>query len=237
MEKNKGHWGDETYHILTIAMCVPLYAFLWAYGFWLIPAFEYFDKAGMLDQSAIFHSLSRNDQSILFYRLVSMILSIPVCLICLYFSDRTSDKTRGKTPGPYGFIMRIFVLNATLSIAYNWAFLDGFPSNSYISNFNFVTTYLVFFCITGPIIEELTFRVSLFSLIRRRSSFWVANITSSVVFGVIHIGNGQYFVLVSTLWAIFWGYSYEKTQRPFFPIALHAANNFVASMFFIFAKH
>ncbi len=79
-----------------------------------------------------------------------------------------------------------------------------------------------------PIAEELFFRGFLFTALRKRSSFWISAILSSVCFGLVH-GDPIAIVYAFVLGLIISGV-YEKSKSIYIPILLHMLINFISTM-------
>lgn len=97
---------------------------------------------------------------------------------------------------------------------------------------------LVTDCLIAPFLEETIFRAGLFTALRRRFSFFLAAIISSIAFGSIHVmdsiitGNFMdlpYLILYAVIGMIF-AYAYEKSNSVCTSVGIHMINNVVASM-------
>ena len=83
--------------------------------------------------------------------------------------------------------------------------------------------------IVAPITEETLFRGLFFGALRSHSSFWVAGVASGLLFGAVHLGQGD--IAVGGLLAFFGlilAWLYERTGSLGPPIALHMLNNTIA---------
>ncbi len=88
---------------------------------------------------------------------------------------------------------------------------------------------LIFYSgIAMPILEELLFRALIFRLLRKKTSFWLAAVISSVLFGIYH-GNLVQFVYAS-LCGMFFAYVCEKGLSVLFSVWSHIIMNLTASM-------
>lgn len=82
--------------------------------------------------------------------------------------------------------------------------------------------------ISAPIIEEILFRGIVFRSIRKVSPAWLAILLSSILFGAYHLNPVQ--AVYATFMGIVAGIIYEKKKNLMFPIFVHVANNFIASI-------
>lgn len=220
--------------ILVLASVAGLlyYFVLLFHSFWFQPLFERFDGS-IPDSFLSFSTQPKSLKYIFLFRLFSGILSIPVCLVCLLLAYQGGFFERSKIQGSKWTIPVLFFVNLVFSIFYNIMIPKDFSLNSYISHINFVVTYVVFFSITGPIIEEIVFRVSIFSLLRDRGSFFFASSISSIGFGFLHFRSGFIWCAISSLLGFLWSYSYEKSLNPYVPIAFHIVSNTITTIFFL----
>jgi len=100
----------------------------------------------------------------------------------------------------------------------------------------------VMLVIVVPFVEEFLMRGLLFSSLRRRSSYWLAAIITSVMFAVLHLGGGE--AGAGPLWiaaidtfvlSLVLCYLRERTGRLWAGIGLHSIKNCIAFMaLFIF---
>jgi uncharacterized protein len=100
---------------------------------------------------------------------------------------------------------------------------------------SFSTPYIYFIIIVlAPIFEELLFRGFLYKGFREsKAGKWGAILTTSVIFGVIHIFNAiPIFIL-----GLFLGLAREKTGTVYVPMAMHATNNLIASGLIYYIVH
>jgi membrane protease YdiL (CAAX protease family) len=83
----------------------------------------------------------------------------------------------------------------------------------------------------APIGEELFFRGFLFNSLRRHG-FWLAAVLSSLAFGLVHVVNGNWF-LVPIMFFVGLGFAwlYERDGRILTPIAAHATFNLIGILF------
>lgn len=99
----------------------------------------------------------------------------------------------------------MLVFNISVNLILKAAFPNEIGQNQ--SSVNSITkTYpilsTIFFAFIGPICEELTYRLGLFSLLRRRNRV-IAYVASSLIFGLIHfgwstIGTNAFFIELAT---------------------------------------
>lgn len=82
--------------------------------------------------------------------------------------------------------------------------------------------------IAGPLIEEILFRGIVFRSIRKISPAWLTILLSSVLFGAYHMNPVQ-IVYASFMGAVA-GIIYEKKNNLIFPLLVHVANNFMATI-------
>lgn len=82
---------------------------------------------------------------------------------------------------------------------------------------------LVFGGLVGPFAEELLFRGVIYTWLRDRWNVWLANLASSLLFGILH-GEvsvaGAAFVL-----GIILAWSYERSRSLWPPVLIHVLNN------------
>lgn len=95
--------------------------------------------------------------------------------------------------------------------------------------------------VLAPILEEMVFRVGIFSFLYEKN-VKIAYFVSSVAFGMVHIISGLLTGDLSQLLFLFpysllgsvFCYLYEKQESVFAPMLVHAANNFVSMMTILF---
>lgn len=91
-------------------------------------------------------------------------------------------------------------------------------------------------CFFAPIVEECVFRGGVFTKLRSKTSFLLASLISSLLFGNIHFINTFFtldfsdlpFLLVYSGIGMVLAYGYEKSNTIFVPILLHFLNNLIA---------
>jgi membrane protease YdiL (CAAX protease family) len=91
--------------------------------------------------------------------------------------------------------------------------------------------------IGAPIGEELFFRGFLFGALRARNRFAVAAIISSLAFGLVHVVDGNWF-LVPVMFAVgtCFAYLYEREGRILTPIAAHMTFNLIGMLFIVYGS-
>ena len=85
------------------------------------------------------------------------------------------------------FGLAVIIIPSLYDIFVNLLFPHGVNNNeaglrSFIPSYPFLS--IIFLCILGPLCEELTYRVGLFGLLRKRK--WVAYVVSILVFSFMH---------------------------------------------------
>jgi TPR repeat protein len=87
----------------------------------------------------------------------------------------------------------------------------------------------IIFVLTGiaaPLTEEMIFRFGVFRFLRRRLSFILAGLVSSLFFGLAHLNYPDpRKIAIITLAGILFAWSYEKTGSLITPIGIHMLNN------------
>ena len=83
--------------------------------------------------------------------------------------------------------------------------------------------------ISGPVAEELLFRYCMYNALKYKySSVFIANIISSVIFGLIHINVYGYdlsAVMIISILGMVLAYGYEKTKTIWTPMIMHSLYN------------
>lgn len=219
--------------IKIILVGILFFGGLFAHKFWLNDVFWYLKNSGILDSLPLFSSHSAKEQMIFLYRLISSVLSVPAALAIVYLYNGTNDMSEENCENFYRRFALLTAVNLFASLVYNlFADSSSYPV-SFISKSEFFLTHVVFFGITGPVIEETVYRLVIFASLRRHFSFAVSAVFSSLVFSMTHFRYPFYFILIVFAWGIFWAYSYEITGKPYVPVILHSINNFVASGFYL----
>lgn len=149
------------------------------------------------------------------------------------------------------FGLLTFLVLITFNVTYNLilkSFISGNNANQ--EGVNNVTSQLpilstLFFAIIGPICEEFTYRIGVFSLLRRRNRV-LAYVVSSIIFGLIHfgwstIGTNDFFIELASApvyigLGVILGLSYDLFG-PASAIIGHVLNNTIGIMPQIFAKY
>ncbi|MBB6216459.1 hypothetical protein HNQ80_002561 [Anaerosolibacter carboniphilus] len=80
--------------------------------------------------------------------------------------------------------------------------------------------------ITGPIYEEILYRGIIMKGLLLRNKPWVAVVTSSIIFGLIHLNIHQ--GLNAFIIGLIFGFIYLKTDSLIPSIVMHIFNNFIA---------
>ena len=151
-------------------------------------------------------------------------------------------------PVPHALCLTIGMTLALLAInkPLLWAWLNSYseepPCGAYsllgfsglgISGIVFLAADTLEGCLFGPIVEELIFRVGVFTLVLRRLGSWPAVLISGVIFGAIHmltpisVGPGLRAVcaLRASLVGLGAGVLLLRTRRVFWCIMLHSLVN------------
>lgn len=83
--------------------------------------------------------------------------------------------------------------------------------------------------IVAPIAEETLFRGLFFGSLRNLTNFWVAAIGSGVLFGAVHLTNGDFAVAgLLSFFGVLLAWLYDRTGSLGPPIMLHMVNNALA---------
>lgn len=93
-------------------------------------------------------------------------------------------------------------------------------------------------CFIAPLLEETVFRAGLFSCLRKKHTFLMAAIISSLLFGSIHVldslMSGNYidciYLFLYAGIGMILAYAYEKTNSVCTSVAVHAMNNVVVTI-------
>lgn len=99
----------------------------------------------------------------------------------------------------------------------------------------YLALIFVLLVVIAPIAEEILMRGLLFTSLRRRSSFWIAAIVTSLLFAALHLGGGEqgagplWIAAVDTfVLSLVLCYLRERTGRLWAGIGLHALKNGIA---------
>jgi membrane protease YdiL (CAAX protease family) len=98
------------------------------------------------------------------------------------------------------------------------------------ASFAFVSILLLF----GAFGEEMLFRGYAFQLLIRSFGAFATIFSTSVLFGLAHLGNQNVVALgiINTIaWGFLFGYAYYRTQALWLPIGLHFGWNFALPLF------
>ena len=82
--------------------------------------------------------------------------------------------------------------------------------------------------IVGPIVEELMFRGYVLDAINRKHSDWTAIIWSSILFGFLHFFGGPFYIILTMIGGIMWGWIRVRTGSLLPSIACHMIWNAIA---------
>ncbi len=106
---------------------------------------------------------------------------------------------------------------------------DGMYSDitSMITEANFLLTVFAV-VIVAPIMEEILFRGLIFKNLRRKYSFWVAALATTLIFVIAHANLYQGLAIFPV--ALFFSYLYEKFGKIWVPILAHMWNNLLATL-------
>jgi membrane protease YdiL (CAAX protease family) len=129
----------------------------------------------------------------------------------------------------FGLLLGLLVPSLSILVAY----LRGEYIILSISNLTDIflrdLTISIGFGIAGAVFEEVLFRGVLFRLIEEKLGSYIALIISSLIFGFLHLmnGNGSLFAGVAiSIISIILTAAYMYTRNLWFPIAIHFAWNF-----------
>lgn len=96
--------------------------------------------------------------------------------------------------------------------------------------------FMVVTSVAGPIFEEIIFRQIIFGSLYKQFNFWIAAISSSLIFAAVHLDFSH--LIIYTAMGIVFSYLYVKTKRILVPIIAHVTiNTFVVSIRILFAEH
>lgn len=167
---------------------------------------------------------------------ISLLIILTLLLIPLYrLVAQHLGKWKNYLKGiAFGFLL--IVLNIALSIivsSLNYGVSDNQKSLIEIISVNPITS-LVILAIVGPICEELTYRLGLFSFLYRTGKRWVPYAVSTLIFALIHFNFaskdivGELINLPSYIMAgIVLNMAYEKGGLPSSMVA-HIMNNMLS---------
>nr|KXH78166.1 MAG: hypothetical protein AM324_10730 [Candidatus Thorarchaeota archaeon SMTZ1-83] len=82
------------------------------------------------------------------------------------------------------------------------------------------------FLLSGPA-QEVLFRGVMFFALWRWKGWKVALVTSSVLFGLVHVLKGIYFVVATSLIGLVYGYVTYRTRNIVGPMIAHGLHNFI----------
>ena len=132
------------------------------------------------------------------------------------------------------------ILMVMSSVIINYFLSQNAPLNEQIirTNIKKAPIYMIFTCsFVAPILEEMTFRQSLYGLIKNK---WIFIISSGAIFGLLHV-IGSYNNILNLLYIIPYGvmgscfaFLLSKTNNITLPIIIHMIHNTILVMNQIF---
>ncbi|MEC1718115.1 CPBP family intramembrane glutamic endopeptidase [Schinkia azotoformans] len=94
--------------------------------------------------------------------------------------------------------------------------------------------FIIVTSVVGPIFEEIIFRQIIFGSLYTRFNFWIAAITSSLIFAAVHFDFTH--IIIYTAMGLVFSFLYVKTKRILVPIVAHVSmNTFVVLVRILFA--
>lgn len=168
------------------------------------------------------------------FLLVGYLFYTVVLGLMLYRPLRMIDFREAFTPRHLGgvTVVAIVVLAIATSMGLNMI-LDTFDIPDFVSEFmaDIMRTPLglLYACLMGPIVEELTFRGAIQGWLHRHGVRpWVAIVVASVAFGIMHMNPLQ--IVFASLLGMVLGYVYWRTGSLWLPCLIHICNNTLASL-------
>jgi len=125
------------------------------------------------------------------------------------------------------FILEILGIQPSLNPAIGLFFL--------LKHKLFIFILMVEIVIFAPIAEELFFRAFIYKFMKKKFSFFLSALFTSLIFAFIHRATLHILPLLILSFALC--YLYEKTQNILTPITLHAIHNFLNLSFLIAIKN
>lgn len=119
------------------------------------------------------------------------------------------------------FIIRIVLEQLILFLPFKETIVQV-PSDIFEIIVEFIAT-----CIFAPIFEEITFRFGLYKKLNKKYNVVISMIITSLVFAIVHLYNVDGIIILSVL-ALMWNYSFNKTNNLMYPIMLHFFHNIYA---------
>jgi membrane protease YdiL (CAAX protease family) len=126
-----------------------------------------------------------------------------------------------------GFVISFFL--TAIFLVKNFLVSDTTSTNNIIINTDMDYVIVIAGLILAGLFEEIVFRGFYYNIFKTQLSFWMANLTTSVLFALLHIqhvvsGNIVQVIMlfVISLWL---GYLYEKTSSLYSPMIVHAFYN------------
>lgn len=239
-DHNQNGFPTVSVAILTIMISLSFWLLFLFPQHWISPLFSNLLRFKGFSESSFFIGLGQNERFVFFFRMLSSLSSIVIGIVLIWLNRKQFIFRLGSAESKFNYFkglkLKFLILNTILSITVLVLFPGDFSQTSYVSFFNFLITQIIFFSITGPIIEELTYRISLYSLLRKLFSDRSAVFLSSLVFSATHFRYGLPFCIIVFLFGVVWASSYEKTGDPIVPIFLHSSTNLISSLAFFILK-
>lgn len=146
--------------IPTIIISLSFWLLLLFPQHWFNPLFSNLLQLKSFSEAGFFAGLGENERSVYFFRLISSLSSIAICIVLIWLNRKQLVSRSGSyddsRPGDSKKMkLKFLIINTIFSLAILALFPVDFSQTSYISFFNFLVTHIIFFTITGPIIEEL----------------------------------------------------------------------------------
>jgi uncharacterized protein len=164
------------------------------------------------------------------------VISFALALIIILYLMRKDarESLRGERPASIGvsfiwviagIFMAMFAQSIAATIELRIFGVDpGSENTQTIMNVVRVTPILILVVsIIGPILEEIIFRKVLFGALYEKTNYFIAALTSSVIFAFVH-GEPQHLLLYSAVGFTF-AFLYVKTKRIIVPILAHVSMN------------
>lgn len=231
----------KTYsEIMTIIISSIFWASLLFPEYWIFPLFKIFSEYRGFTELPLFIGLIQKEKYIFFFRIFSSFFSVFVAAALIWINkDKIFSSFRStelNCNSLWKNRLKFLFINLILSISVLFIFPGDFSQTSYISFLNFLITQIVFFTITGPIIEELTYRIAIYSLLRQKFPPKMAIFISSIIFATFHFRYGLPFCVIFFTFGVLWAYAYETSKDPYVPFILHSTNNLINSIAFLIVK-
>lgn len=235
-DQNQNGFPTVSVAILTITISLSFWLLFLFPQHWISQLFSSLLRFKAFSESSLFTGLGQNERLVFFFRMLSSLSSAVIVVILIWLNRKqfiySFNSAEAKSNHVKWLKLKFLILNIILSVMVLVLFPSGFSQTSYVSFFNFLITQIFFFSITGPIIEELTCRISLYSLLRKLFSNRSAIFLSSLFFSATHFRYGLPFCIIAFFFGVVWAISYEKTRDPIVPILLHSSTNLISSLAF-----